>query len=85
MTADQFVDATLLVDELKVAKKVCEGGQSVPDSDALGRVFAESVGGSGEEKSRALKLKQAAVDAGREGGSSDKDLGSLIDHLVLQF
>ncbi|PNX88754.1 UDP-glycosyltransferase 89B1-like protein [Trifolium pratense] len=85
MTADQFVDATLLVDELKVAKKVCEGGQSVPDSDELARVLAESVGGNGEEMSRALKLKQAAVDAVREGGSSDKDLRCLIDQLVLSL
>ncbi|GAU23263.1 hypothetical protein TSUD_281560 [Trifolium subterraneum] len=85
MTADQFVDATLLVDELKVAKKVCEGGQSVPDSDELGRVLAECIDGSGEEMSRALKLKQAAVDAVREGGSSNKDLRCLMDQLVIRF
>lgn len=83
MTADQFVDATLLVDELKVGKKVCEGGNSVPDSDELGRVLAEAIGGSGEEISRALKLKQAAFDAVREGGSSDKDLQCLMEQLVL--
>ncbi|KAK7281794.1 hypothetical protein RIF29_10074 [Crotalaria pallida] len=35
MTADQFVNATLLVEELKVAKKVCEGEKTVPDSDEL--------------------------------------------------
>jgi len=85
MTADQFVDATLLVDELKAGKKVCEGGNSVPDSDELGRVLAESIGGSEEEMSRALKLKQAALDAVREGGSSDKDLRCLMEQLVLQF
>lgn len=85
MTADQFVDATLLVDELKVGKKVCEGGNSVPDADELGRVLAEVIGGSGDEISRALKLKQAALDAVREGGSSDKDLQCLMEQLVLQF
>lgn len=84
MTADQYVDATLLVEELKVAKRVCEGEKTVPDSDELGRVLAESVGGSGGEEiaSRALKLKDAALGAVREGGSSDKDLRCLVEQLV---
>lgn len=84
MTADQFVDATLVVDELKVGKKVCEGGESVPDSDELGRVLAESVSGKGEEMCRALKLQRAAADAVREGGSSDNNLRCLMEQLVLQ-
>ncbi|MED6135181.1 hypothetical protein PIB30_043881 [Stylosanthes scabra] len=79
MSADQFVDATLLVEELKVAKKVCEGERAVPDSDEFARVLAESVSGRGDpEATRALKLREAALQAVREGGSSDKDLTSLL-------
>ncbi|KHN05196.1 UDP-glycosyltransferase 89B1 [Glycine soja] len=81
MTADQYTDATLLVDELKVAKKVCEGENTVPDSDVLSRVLAESVSGNGAEVRRALQLKTAALDAVREGGSSDRDLRCLMERL----
>ncbi|XP_061341412.1 flavonol 3-O-glucosyltransferase UGT89B1 [Gastrolobium bilobum] len=82
MSADQFVDATLLVEELKVAKKVCEGEKTVPDSDQLGRVLAESVSESAVETRQALKLQAAALDAIREGGgSSEKDLRCLIEQL----
>ncbi|XP_058723085.1 flavonol 3-O-glucosyltransferase UGT89B1 [Vicia villosa] len=83
MTADQYVNATLVVDELKVGKRVCEGGESVPDSDELGRVLADSVGGSGEEIGEALKLQQAALGAVRKRGSSDMDLRCLMEQLVL--
>lgn len=82
MTADQYVDATLLVDELKVAKRVCEGERTVPDSELLSRVLAESVSGNGAETSRALKLKEAALDAVKEGGSSDRDLRSFMESLL---
>ncbi|TKY73267.1 UDP-glycosyltransferase 89B1 [Spatholobus suberectus] len=82
MTADQFVDATLLVEELKVAKKVCEGERTVPDSDLLSRALAESVSGNGAETMRALKLKATTLDAVREGGSSQKDLRCLMERLL---
>ncbi|KAJ1428117.1 UDP-glycosyltransferase family, conserved site [Sesbania bispinosa] len=85
MSADQFVDATLLVEELKVAKKVCEGVKTVPDSDQLGRVLAESVSGSGDEATRMLKLQAKSLDAIREGGSSEKDLRCLMEQLHLPF
>ncbi|XP_057739328.1 flavonol 3-O-glucosyltransferase UGT89B1 [Arachis stenosperma] len=79
MSADQFVDATLLVEELKVAKKVCEGDRAVPDSDEFARVLAESVSvGDDPEATRALKLREASLQSIREGGSSDKDLRSLV-------
>ncbi|XP_057440256.1 flavonol 3-O-glucosyltransferase UGT89B1 [Lotus japonicus] len=86
MSADQFVDATLLVEELKVAEKVCEGEKTVPDSDLLSRVLAESVGGTGEEtRKKMLELQAKAVDAIGEGGSSDKDLGCLMEHLQISL
>lgn len=81
MGADQFSNATLVVDELKVAKTVCKGAQTVPDSAELARVFAESVSENGVEIERATRLSEAAFRATRERGSSTKDLESLIGHL----
>ncbi|XP_027347689.1 flavonol 3-O-glucosyltransferase UGT89B1 [Abrus precatorius] len=85
MTADQFVDATLLVEQLKVARMVCEGEKTVPDVEHLGRVLAESVSENGAQKREALRLQAAALDAVRNGGSSEKDLGCLMGQLLLPF
>lgn len=82
MAADQYVNASLLVEELKVAKRVCEGAKTVPNSEELARVLAESVSGGGVEMRRSLKLKAAALDAIGEGGTSEKDFGCLINQLV---
>lgn len=82
MTADQFVNATLLLEELKVARRVYDGVNEMPDSDELGRVFAESVrAGGGVEATQALKLRTAALEAIEEGGSSGMDLTSFMDCL----
>ncbi|KAE9445446.1 hypothetical protein C3L33_22656, partial [Rhododendron williamsianum] len=35
MEGEQFLNVNLLVDELKVATQVCEGAQTIPDSDKL--------------------------------------------------
>ncbi|XP_052179428.1 UDP-glycosyltransferase 89B2-like [Diospyros lotus] len=78
MTADQFVNATLLVDELKVARTVCEGAGAVPNSDELARCLAEAVGEKREERVRSAKLREAALEAMKDGGSSSKDLVDLV-------
>ncbi|KAI9126653.1 hypothetical protein K1719_002249 [Acacia pycnantha] len=44
MEADQFVNAKLLVDDKGVAVRVCEGADSVPDPEELGRIISKSVG-----------------------------------------
>ncbi|ESQ27782.1 hypothetical protein EUTSA_v10018506mg [Eutrema salsugineum] len=82
MRADQYTDATLVVDELKVGVRACEGPDTVPDPDELARVFADSVTGKQTERIRAAKLRKAALDAIQERGSSVKDLDGFIEHLV---
>ncbi|CAK7323180.1 unnamed protein product [Dovyalis caffra] len=83
MAADQFVGATLLVDELKVAKRVCEGAKVVPDSAKMARVLMESVSDETRvERERAKELSRAALDAIKEGGSSDKNLNEFVKHVV---
>ncbi|OVA15425.1 UDP-glucuronosyl/UDP-glucosyltransferase [Macleaya cordata] len=81
MRADQYVDATLLVDQMRVAVKVCEGADTVPDSAELGRAVAESVNENRPERIRTMELRKAAYDAVKEGGSSFKDLDSLARDL----
>ncbi|XP_010519205.1 PREDICTED: UDP-glycosyltransferase 89B1 [Tarenaya hassleriana] len=82
MQADQYTDANLVVDQLGVGVRVCEGADSVPDSDELARVLAESTTGKREEKERAKKLSRAALDAVGESGSSTKELDAFIEHVV---
>ncbi|XWS37231.1 hypothetical protein CRYUN_Cryun19dG0025700 [Craigia yunnanensis] len=81
--ADQFVDETLLVDELRVAKKACEGAQTVPDSEELARLVAESVSNKSRVEREGIKdLRKAALEAIGEGGSSAKDIEELVKHLI---
>ncbi|TXG51580.1 hypothetical protein EZV62_024104 [Acer yangbiense] len=77
MGADQFVNVGLLVDELKVAKLVCEGAKTVPDSTELARVVAESV----SSENRVMELRAEAIKAVEKSGTSVKDLEGLIKHL----
>ncbi|KAI3978334.1 hypothetical protein MKX01_013132 [Papaver californicum] len=88
MGADQFMNATLLVDQMKVAVQVCEGAITIPNTDELAQCMAESVAISSsknEMRMKAIELKQAAVsavsDSENEGGSSFKDLDDLVHHL----
>ncbi|CAA7043182.1 unnamed protein product [Microthlaspi erraticum] len=82
MRADQFIDASLVVDELKVGVRACEGPDTVPDPDELARVFADSVTGKQTERNEVVKLKQAALDAIQERGSSVNDLDEFIKHVI---
>ncbi|OVA15427.1 UDP-glucuronosyl/UDP-glucosyltransferase [Macleaya cordata] len=84
MRADQYINATLLVDQMKVAVRVCEGYGTVPNSAELGRAMAESVSEDRSEdpvRVRATEMRKIACDAVKEGGSSFKDLDSLVRDL----
>ncbi|KAL7161098.1 hypothetical protein ACSBR2_041699 [Camellia fascicularis] len=81
MNADQFSDAKLLVDQLGVAIRACEGGsQNVPDVDELTRLLGESVIGSQPERARVMQLCNVARNAVK-GGSSTRDLEELVKQL----
>ncbi|XP_012459423.1 UDP-glycosyltransferase 89A2 [Gossypium raimondii] len=81
MEADQFVNAKLLVDEIGVAVRVCEGADSVPNSDELGRAVAEAMTEGGGMKTKAKDLKQKALAAVSHGESSMKDLDRVVEEL----
>ncbi|KAH1040713.1 hypothetical protein J1N35_042456 [Gossypium stocksii] len=81
MEADQFLNARLLVDNIGVAVRVCEGAVSVPDSDELGRAIAEVMTEGGGIKAKAKDLKEKALAAVSHGGSSMKDLDRFVEEL----
>ncbi|KAF8389882.1 hypothetical protein HHK36_024400 [Tetracentron sinense] len=79
--ADQFSNATLLVDQLRVAIRVCEGAETIPNSAELARAITELVGEKRSEKVRVMEVRRAALVAIKEGGSSFNDLDGLVKHL----
>ncbi|KAF5468852.1 hypothetical protein F2P56_012965 [Juglans regia] len=85
MSADQFSNATLLVEELKVATRVGEGSRVVPDSDELARVLADSISKNLTNRvirERVAELGRAAMEAIKEGGSSIVELQSMHNKLA---
>lgn len=82
MQADHFDNVKLLVDQLGVAVRVCEGLETVPDSDRLAEVLADSVSaGSEEKRSKAMELGKQALNAAKHGGSSDIALDDFVKKL----
>ncbi|XVF08877.1 hypothetical protein REPUB_Repub07fG0042100 [Reevesia pubescens] len=77
MGADQFTNTKLLVDQWGVGIRVGESTQNIPESSKLARMLVESVDGTRSERARAKRLSEAASNAVK-GGSSDKDLDSLV-------
>jgi UDP-glucoronosyl and UDP-glucosyl transferase len=81
MTADQFVNANLLVEEAGVALSAWEG-YSAPEEDALATAIAEAMGQRGNiVRERSKEMQRKAAEAVREGGSSFKDLDELVHEL----
>ncbi|XP_022772509.1 UDP-glycosyltransferase 89C1-like [Durio zibethinus] len=83
MQVDHFDNTKLLVDELGVAIRVCEGLDSVPDATKLARILSDSVSMDRfrEERNRAMQLRKTALAAIQKGGSSDEALECLVEEL----
>lgn len=83
LMADQYMNARLVLEEAGVGVRVCEGADAVPDPDELARILAEaaSTAGKGEEKMRVWELRRKALDAVREGGSSNQDFNAMVEEM----
>lgn len=81
MEADHYVNARLVVDVVGVGMRVCEGADSVPDSDELGKAIAESMTECAGVKTKAKDLKEKALAAVSDGGSSMKDMDRFVEEI----
>ncbi|CAK8537527.1 unnamed protein product [Lathyrus sativus] len=81
MEADQFVNAKMLVEDMGVAVRVCEGADSVPDPDELGRVISGVMSESSRLKKRAKLMKEEAIgDVGKDD-ISPNELHEFVEAL----
>lgn len=78
MGADQFPNATLIVEQLKVGVRVCEGARTIPEPEKLARAVADSVREGIPERRRALEIREAALEGVSVGGRSFKDLDRMV-------
>lgn len=81
MEADQYINAKQLAEYQGAAVRLCEGPDTVLDSAELAQIIAESMSGKVAEKERAKQLKDNALEAVKEGGSSSEDLNAFIREL----
>uniref|UniRef100_A0A0A9H0R5 Uncharacterized protein n=1 Tax=Arundo donax TaxID=35708 RepID=A0A0A9H0R5_ARUDO len=87
MTADQFVNARLLVEELGAAVPLSWGGpKAAPGADKIARVLDAAVGGKcgrqwADVAARAKELAEEAAAAVRKGGASWRELEELVREL----
>ncbi|KNA20775.1 hypothetical protein SOVF_049180 [Spinacia oleracea] len=81
MGADQFSNATLLVDYLKVGVRVCEGSDMAPDPCELARILADSASQEQASRQDIIKLQCNALEALSENGSSSKALARFVNKL----
>ncbi|KAI9092057.1 hypothetical protein K1719_027992 [Acacia pycnantha] len=82
MEADQFVNAKRLVKDKGVAVRVCEGADSVPDPDELGRVIRKSMDVDSPEKERAVKLRDEGQGSVSGEGRSLKEFDDFVETLT---
>ncbi|GLJ36761.1 hypothetical protein SUGI_0740480 [Cryptomeria japonica] len=78
LSADQHMNALLLVEYLRVAVKFCEGHDAVPNRDMLASAVKRVVGGEGEEGLRVQELSRAAREAVKQGVSSSSNLEDFV-------
>ncbi|CAN4121996.1 unnamed protein product [Withania somnifera] len=81
MEADQFINAWLMVDNMKTSVRVCQGPNSVPDPIELGRTISEAMSND-LIKEMAKKVRDEALEAVNIGGSSKRDLDCIKRELA---
>ncbi|CAL4916837.1 unnamed protein product [Urochloa decumbens] len=83
MTADQFVNARLLVEEAGAAVPVSWGGiQAAPEAEEVARVLEAAAGGQcAHVAARAKELAEEAAATVSDGGASRQELDELVREL----
>ncbi|KAK0608359.1 hypothetical protein LWI29_029528 [Acer saccharum] len=78
---DQFMNKQLIVDELGAAIPVCEGLGTIPDSVKLAQILADSLQLNRPERIQWMKIRDKALNAAQQGGSSYKALDDLATQI----
>ncbi|KAJ8548056.1 hypothetical protein K7X08_021292 [Anisodus acutangulus] len=81
MEADQFINAWWLVENMRTSVQVCDGPNTVPYPIELGRRISEAMSND-LFKERARELRDEALKAVKIGGSSKRDLDSIVRELA---
>ena len=81
MQCDQFMNKQLIVDELGAAIPVCEGLGTIPDSVKLAQILADSLHLNRPERIQWMKIRDKALNAAQQGGSSYKALDDLATQI----
>ncbi|ESQ36367.1 hypothetical protein EUTSA_v10007593mg [Eutrema salsugineum] len=82
MWSDQPTNAKLLEDSWKTGVRVRENEEGLVERGEIRRCLEAVMGEKAEElRENAEKWKRLAVEAGREGGSSDKNMEAFVDEI----
>ena len=81
MTADQYYNARLLVEYLKVGVRFCEGATTVPNRNDMKIAVKQVLVREGEERKRIEELRMAATMAVQEGGSSHRNMEAFVSEM----
>ncbi|KAK2641968.1 hypothetical protein Ddye_023731 [Dipteronia dyeriana] len=79
--SDQFHNKKLIVDEVRAAIPVCEGLGTIPDSVKLARILADSLQLNCPERIVWMRMRDKALNAAEQGGSSCKALDDSATHI----
>jgi len=74
--ADQYINARLVVDELGMGIRGAEG-EKLPEASELAKIIKKALGRT-KERVRAEELREAALRAVGKGGSSQRELDSML-------
>ncbi|TXG72707.1 hypothetical protein EZV62_001286 [Acer yangbiense] len=77
MQCDHFLNTNMLVDDLDVAIRICEGLSTVPNTDVVAQILTESVN---DERIAFMKLRKKALNAIEEAsGGCPTDVKVIIE------
>ncbi|KAF6140028.1 hypothetical protein GIB67_001769 [Kingdonia uniflora] len=82
MGADQYTNAALLIEELRIAIKVCEGRDTVSNANEMAQAMADSLSENQSRKARVLELSRASLNAIQLGGNSSNSLDGFLKELA---
>lgn len=82
MSADNFLNATLIVDRLNIGIRVCEGAETVLHSDILAKFLDETRGDKWSHmRARILAFTKVALHAINNGGTSFNNLDHIATYI----